>query len=857
MKSIKSHHLMNKETIQKNEEPKTAVFIAYFCLVCAVLLSIGEMGDFSYNHLLVLGSILLIGVILWPFHMKNKWKAALFLLFSYFLCFCLLRRPLDEQLNVLLYCLMNQKTGSGDFTLLFLALSLLVSLFCLFLVPVLNKGWLVYNFTMFILLTGPLLGYRPSFTVLGLLAAFHIENSIYCTVYQKWSDETEEKNTRAIVLKKSFAAGLLLVLGVFLLARLVPAKIRKNWMKETAQFAQFLPREVKSPLSSTASYSASENHQMEVRMGSYAAKSSGKISRGSHYASGVLQLELTLSKMPEERLYLKDFTGGDYQGDTWAEADETDFYAEVNSRQEESLSSYLTPEYFERRQFEMIRYGKRETKTEGNRISGDLSVTEPENQKMEVHPVNGAKNSFFYPYLSSYISRDSRGVCFFDWFTWNEYYQYQEKLGEKPLQWFAQMEEPYQSYAASHYLSVPEERLPRLLALCREHPLEDPKAITLWIRQTLADSAVYSQTPGFMPYGTDIAEHFLFDGKEGYCQHFATAAVLMYRMQGIPARYITGYAADPEDFSLETDGQYHAYLTDEKAHAWAEIYLGGPGWLPVEVTPPEDFAEKDGNLHPAEKELQNQQDWLLSFVQEESEGKGQEEEKDFAGGADGEENSGEKDWEEGSSGQTDEENPEQPEENVQAENENEEKFKESQKEGNYGISAVVGMLLGIAGMAALLVLLFAAAVWAGRRQRAKRLRQLGADELYQKLVALLHQGGYVKEFDGTEPEFCRAAIAQLNHHAPATCPVTENKSLPKKDLKLSVDAGDGKVPLEELEKIRGYAFQTAYGREVSSDKERETVQEGYEKMAAELARRQQGMKKIKWYIMETMLVWEK
>ena len=160
------------------EEQKPVVFITYFCLVCAILLFFREIGDFSCNRLLVLGSILLLGSALWPFKKKSRWKAALFVLFAYFLCFCLLKKPLDEQLNILIYCLLNQKTGSGDFTLLFLALSFLVSLLCLFLVPVFNKGWIFYAFTLFLLLLSPLFGYRPSGGVLGLLAAFHIGNLI-------------------------------------------------------------------------------------------------------------------------------------------------------------------------------------------------------------------------------------------------------------------------------------------------------------------------------------------------------------------------------------------------------------------------------------------------------------------------------------------------------------------------------------------------------------------------------------------------------------------------------------------------------------------------------------------------------
>ncbi len=818
--------------MQGREEQKPVVFITYFCLVCAILLFFREIGDFSCNRLLVLGSAFLLGSVLWPFKKKSRWKAALFVLFAYFLCFCLLKKPLDEQLNILIYCLINQKTGSGDFTLLFLALSFLVSLLCLFLVPVFNKGWIFYAFTLFLLLLSPLFGYRPSGLVLGLLAAFHIGNSVYYTVYQKWSDEAEEKNTRDAVLHKSFIAGLLLVFGAFFLAKLVSSESRRGWMEESAQFTQSLTHGVKTPANPLASNRQSGESRTSVYSSGSVGVQSGKISRGNHYASNVLQLELTLSGMPEDRMYLKDFTGGNYSGDAWEEADEADFYAGLNVGQGEWASAYLSPDYFEQRQFELIRYGKREMEEKEGENTGGQSGEEPESQKMEIRPVNGAQNSFFSPYLSSYISRDSRGVYRFDLFSWKEYYQYRERLGEKPLQWFAQMEEPYRTYAAEHYLSVPEERLPRLLSLCRKNPLNDPREITLWIRQTLTDYAAYSQTPGFMPYGTDIAEYFLFDGQEGYCQHFATAAVLMYRMQGIPARYVTGYAADPADFSLGTDGLYHARLTDEKAHAWAEIYLGGPGWLPVEVTPPveptDDFGSED------EEGLENQQDWMLSFIQEEPE-----ESKEEESGEDVYE-------EEGSGEEIGEESQKLPDEGS-SQSEKQDRDGKEEESGNKPGRGEAG---GLAAMvtAGILVIVSLAFIGAGRvavRQRKKRLLQLGADELYQKMVTVLHLAGYGKEFDGTEQEFCRAIIAEL-----------------EKEEEAEDDVGilfysEKRLSLEELEEIRACAFQTAYGREISSDKEREKVREGYEIMAADIAGRLYGIKKIKWRIMEILLVLER
>ena len=60
--------------------------------------------------------------------------------------------------------------------------------------------------------------------------------------------------------------------------------------------------------------------------------------------------------------------------------------------------------------------------------------------------------------------------------------------------------------------------------------------------------------------------------------HYASAATLMLRAMGIPARYVTGYVAD-----VPSSG--HVNVPDSAAHAWVEVYIPGYGWEPVEVTP--------------------------------------------------------------------------------------------------------------------------------------------------------------------------------------------------------------------------------------------------------------------------------
>ena len=166
--------------------------------------------------------------------------------------------------------------------------------------------------------------------------------------------------------------------------------------------------------------------------------------------------------------------------------------------------------------------------------------------------------------------------------------EYEEYLGQslpQTQETFAKIEEPYSEFASETYLQVPENRLGRLTEIVNQRPLTDPGEITQYIREFLWSHATYSLTPGMMPLGEEVAEYFLFEGGQGYCQHFATAATLLYRLYGIPARYAAGYSVQPEEFEESEDGLYRAVLTDGQAHAWVEIYLKDAGWIPVEVTP--------------------------------------------------------------------------------------------------------------------------------------------------------------------------------------------------------------------------------------------------------------------------------
>lgn len=87
---------------------------------------------------------------------------------------------------------------------------------------------------------------------------------------------------------------------------------------------------------------------------------------------------------------------------------------------------------------------------------------------------------------------------------------------------------------------------------------------------------------GYPKEGQDYVDHFLFDTKVGYCDNFSTAMVVMLRTQGIPARWVKGFAQG--DVVEQQDGVVHTAVTNNNAHSWVEAYMPGVGWMQFEPT---------------------------------------------------------------------------------------------------------------------------------------------------------------------------------------------------------------------------------------------------------------------------------
>ncbi len=81
------------------------------------------------------------------------------------------------------------------------------------------------------------------------------------------------------------------------------------------------------------------------------------------------------------------------------------------------------------------------------------------------------------------------------------------------------------------------------------------------------------------PLGVDAVDEFLFDTRAGFCEHYASAFVVLMRAMAIPARIVTGYQGGERN---PVDGYWLVRQAD--AHAWAEVWLAGRGWVRVDPT---------------------------------------------------------------------------------------------------------------------------------------------------------------------------------------------------------------------------------------------------------------------------------
>lgn len=147
----------------------------------------------------------------------------------------------------------------------------------------------------------------------------------------------------------------------------------------------------------------------------------------------------------------------------------------------------------------------------------------------------------------------------------------------------------------SKYLQLPASLPSRISDLTAQIIVGQPnrydavKAVEAYLRTyysyTLTDTSVPAA-------GKDFVDHFLFTQKKGYCNHFSTAMVVMLRTQGIPARWVKGFA--PGEASTADPNKYTVRMQD--AHSWVEVYFPDRGWIAFEPTPGFQAGDKEQGI---------------------------------------------------------------------------------------------------------------------------------------------------------------------------------------------------------------------------------------------------------------------
>ena len=179
----------------------------------------------------------------------------------------------------------------------------------------------------------------------------------------------------------------------------------------------------------------------------------------------------------------------------------------------------------------------------------------------------------------------------------------------------AELLDRYDEFVREQYLSLPDS-VPESVTSITDGAFSGKAATVDYVRDYLATHTEYSLSSAKLPSGAEFTDFFINEQGHGYSAHYATAAAVLLRSAGIPARYVEGYYL-PSNVIGESEqlsnGDRKIDVTDEYAHAWIEIYYDHYGWVPVEVTPgfySESFSEQAKqieNMQPQETEQSSEQ----------------------------------------------------------------------------------------------------------------------------------------------------------------------------------------------------------------------------------------------------------
>ncbi|MGN0701971.1 MAG: transglutaminase-like domain-containing protein [Lentihominibacter sp.] len=322
--------------------------------------------------------------------------------------------------------------------------------------------------------------------------------------------------------------------------------------------------------------------------------------------STVFQLKM---QMPQA-MYLRGFTGGSYSEGKWTEAEEGAYSGEYTGMVEWLEQQNFYPWMQQERLY---------------RMSKNYDYA-----SVEVVNVNGSSKYVYLPYEAA-VSGDTRtdevnykkdygafakGIKGDREYSFKAFVPRMEDYNEQEIaRWitevkqspdwgkYAEPEAVYRRFVYDTYVYIPEKEYKAMEALgseeCRGKTIS---YILHHIRSVYDEEFQYDLEYEGAGEGRDELKAFL-KTKRGNDMHFATAAALLFRSAGVPARYAEGYYLSPKEMSLYDGTSDISYsVLDSNAHCWVEIYIDEIGWLPVEVIPGYYDMEKQETTEEQEQE---------------------------------------------------------------------------------------------------------------------------------------------------------------------------------------------------------------------------------------------------------------
>nr|WP_302684932.1 transglutaminase domain-containing protein [uncultured Dialister sp.] len=336
--------------------------------------------------------------------------------------------------------------------------------------------------------------------------------------------------------------------------------------------------------------------------------------KGIRY-SGRIIADIEAADQPH-RLYLRSWTGGDYGSNQWKDLPDGRYERVAHLFEKNQGEWYDQGAWL----MEVIARSPALSQSLANYMKDDESV-EGLKKDFNVDAVYEKTPFFLLPYDTSFgaplfaydrspMSREGKA---YSTYLWNLpagallSMMEEENSSDPYFRTYLGAEKEYRRFVYDHYLDIPDAVKQGLAALGPIPParsLSEKRQRVEDIRRFLAENYSYTRSPGKTPAGKDFITYFLTESKKGYCTSFASAAVMLLRASGIPARYAAGLTVGADEIKgapLSEGGLHRLSINDHHAHAWAEVYVDGLGWRPVEMTPGYEGSENPFPL-PADRQ---------------------------------------------------------------------------------------------------------------------------------------------------------------------------------------------------------------------------------------------------------------